>query len=230
MSPVGLGQLYRIDQHRCPDWPPLHANLAAASGLCRGVCVAQHGLVALAAAKPVPRRDQVPIRPCLRGFPHLPPGWGRQLCRTIHCSMPRSARPCQRAQSISAALPVSAPDDALLRLLVPHWRCGNSAYLAGFHAVASLVAAGAKTTCWHLRPLIVSAIDDRSRWADGAGPKADLHCGRLWRRAGRLKSSLHRPSGRYAHNDALLALATGGWCLRIAVATWEERCSAEGWR
>ena len=213
----GLGQLYRIDQHRCPDWPSLRANLAAA--VTFGVAVA---LLSIAWLRWL-RQSKSPDGPSTRAvlacaaILYVLAGLGPPALSDdplFYAAIGRAlAGGHSPAQPLCQSLP---PDDALLQLLVPHWRCGNSAYLAGFHAVASIIAAVAKNDLvWHLRGhQIVAGLS----MLGGAGLTALALRGSSLRPAyGAVLVALNPLSiveaAGNAHNDALLALATGGLVL-----------------
>lgn len=213
----GLGQLYRIDQHRCPDWPPLRANLAAASAYAVAVA-----LLSMAWLRWL-RQSQFPEGPSTRSvlacaaFLYLLAGLGPPSLSDDPLFYAAIGRALANGHSPSQPLCQSLPpDDALLNLLVPHWRCGNSAYLAGFHAVTSLVAACAKhNLLWHLRGhQLISGLS----MLGAAGLTALALRGSSLRPAyGAALVALNPLSiveaAGNAHNDALLALATGGLVL-----------------
>lgn len=214
---AGIGQHYRIDQTRCENWPALLPNLSAA-GLY-AVAVTLLSLAWLRWLRLCQRADGPGTGGVLASAAavYLIAGLGPPTLSDDPLFYAAIGRVVRDGYSAADPLCRTLPaDDALLRLMIPHWRCGNSAYLSGFHAIAAGVATLAKNDLVrHLRGHQLLA------------GLAMLGAGGLTALA--LRGSALRPAYGAAlvalnplsvieapfsaHNDALIALATAGLVL-----------------
>ncbi len=214
---AGLGQRYRIDQVRCASWPPFSRNLLAAALYAVAVAGLSWGWLRWLRCS---QRPGGPSTLCVLAWAaalYLLAGLGPPALSDDALFYAAIGRALQAGHSALEPLCQSLPpDDAWLQLMPPHWRCGNSAYYPGFHAVAALIARVAgKDLSWHLRGhQLVSGL----AMLGAAGLTALALRGSALRPAyGATLVALNplavieAPSS--AHNDALLALTTAATVL-----------------